>query len=126
MFAVSLFQRNSSGWEMNFSAVILAGGKSSRMGRDKAWLEFRGHTLLARQIGIARETGAAEIMVSGRAGGDYSAFGCRILLEKIAARSPPRPENALNRPEQGDQGDDRRSRDHHRAPVPWPMAKPAH
>jgi molybdopterin-guanine dinucleotide biosynthesis protein A len=29
-----------------FSAVILAGGKSSRMGRDKAWLKMGGTTLL--------------------------------------------------------------------------------
>jgi hypothetical protein len=38
---------------MNFSAVILAGGKSSRMGRDKALLEIGGQTMLARQIETA-------------------------------------------------------------------------
>ncbi|HEY5345385.1 MAG TPA: NTP transferase domain-containing protein, partial [Verrucomicrobiae bacterium] len=59
---------------MNFSAVILAGGKSSRMGRDKAFLEIGGTTLLARQIGLARELGAAEIFISGRAETDYSKF----------------------------------------------------
>lgn len=33
---------------MNTGGVVLCGGKSSRMGRPKAWIEFRGETLLAR------------------------------------------------------------------------------
>jgi molybdopterin-guanine dinucleotide biosynthesis protein A len=73
---------------MNFSAVILAGGKSSRMGRDKAWLEVGGQTLLARQIDLARETGATEIFISGRSGNDYSAFGCRILEDEFPDAGP--------------------------------------
>lgn len=73
---------------MDFGAVILAGGKSSRMGRDKAWLEVRGKTLLARQIEVARETGAMEILISGRAEADYSAFGCRVLLDKFPDAGP--------------------------------------
>jgi len=73
---------------MNFSAVILAGGKSSRMGRDKAWLETGGQTLLARQIGLARETGAAEIFISGRVDADYSAFGCRVLQDEFPDAGP--------------------------------------
>lgn len=40
---------------VNLSAFILAGGKSSRMGRDKALLSLHGQTLLdhARQLGRA-------------------------------------------------------------------------
>jgi molybdopterin-guanine dinucleotide biosynthesis protein A len=73
---------------MNFSAVILAGGKSSRMGRDKARLEIGGETLLARQIQLARETGAAEIFISGRAETDYSEFNCRVLQDKFPDAGP--------------------------------------
>lgn len=73
---------------MNFSAVILAGGKSSRMGRDKAWLEVGGQTLLARQIGLAREIGVTEVSISGRADADYSSFGCRVLEDKFSDAGP--------------------------------------
>lgn len=73
---------------MNFSAVILAGGKSSRMGRDKAWLEIDGETLLARQIGLAREAGAEEIFISGREGVDYGGSGCRVLKDNFPNAGP--------------------------------------
>lgn len=73
---------------MNFSAVILAGGKSSRMGGDKAFLEIGGQTLLARQIQLAREIGAAEVFISGRAGVDYSASGGRVLLDNFPDAGP--------------------------------------
>lgn len=73
---------------MNFNAVILAGGKSSRMGRDKAFLEIYGQTLLARQIETARATGAAEIFISGRADTDYSTFGCRVLKDNFPDAGP--------------------------------------
>ncbi len=36
------------------TAFILAGGKSARMGRDKAFVEFEGETLLARMLGLGR------------------------------------------------------------------------
>lgn len=45
--------------------VILAGGKSSRMGRDKAWLTFFGQPLFRRVADtVAAVTG--DVLVSGR------------------------------------------------------------
>ena len=73
---------------MNFSAVILAGGKSSRMGRDKALLEIGGQTLLARQIEIVRAAGATEVFISGRADADYSVFGCHVLKDNFPDAGP--------------------------------------
>jgi len=73
---------------MSFSALILAGGQSKRMGRDKAWLETGGQPLLARQIALARESGAREVFVSGRPGRDYSAFGCPVLLDQFPDAGP--------------------------------------
>ncbi len=71
-----------------FSAVILAGGKSSRMGRDKAFLKVDGQTLLARQIATARAAGAEEIFISGRADGGYSGFGLRVLRDEFPDSGP--------------------------------------
>lgn len=51
--------------------VILAGGKSSRMGRDKAWLSFFGQPLLARVASVVRNV-TGDLLVSGR---DPSVFG---------------------------------------------------
>lgn len=73
---------------MNLSAVILAGGKSSRMGRDKAWLEINGQSLLARQVELARAAGATEVFISGRAETDYSQFGCRVLQDRFPTAGP--------------------------------------
>lgn len=73
---------------MNFSAVILAGGKSSRMGRDKARLEINGQTLLARQTALVRAAGAREVFISGRAGADYYEFGCPVLRDRFSDAGP--------------------------------------
>ena len=40
--------------EREVSAFILAGGKSTRMGTDKAFVMFEGRTLLSRMLQIAR------------------------------------------------------------------------
>ncbi len=71
------------------SAVILAGGESRRMGREKSWLESSsGKPLLARQIGLAQAAGAEEVMISGRGGVNYSAFGCPVLLDRWPGCGP--------------------------------------
>ncbi|HKW30639.1 MAG TPA: molybdenum cofactor guanylyltransferase [Verrucomicrobiae bacterium] len=73
---------------MNLGAVILAGGKSLRMGQDKAWLEIGGQTLLARQIKLAHECGAEEVFISGRVDKDYSQFACPVLYDRWAEAGP--------------------------------------
>jgi len=73
---------------MNFSAVILAGGQSSRMGRDKAALELAGETLLERQIKLVQAAGASEVFISGRAGRDYSKLGCPVLVDNFSQAGP--------------------------------------
>lgn len=73
---------------MSFTAVILAGGKSSRMGRDKAFLEVGGQTLLARQIEIVKAAGAKEILISGQANRDYSAYALPVVLDQFTNTGP--------------------------------------
>ena len=66
--------------------VVLAGGKSSRMGRDKAWLTFFGQPMLCLVADVlARVTG--EILVSGR---DPAVFGLDApwLADEAAGLGP--------------------------------------
>jgi len=70
--------RSSRAWRGRVSRVktpiagiVLAGGLSSRMGRDKAMLPWQGRTLLEHMRGTLRLAGADRVWVSGR----YPAFG---------------------------------------------------
>jgi molybdopterin-guanine dinucleotide biosynthesis protein A len=73
---------------MNFSAVILAGGRSSRMGRDKAFLSFNGKPLIEHSLGIVRDAGASEVLISGRVGQDFSTLNCPVLLDATPGCGP--------------------------------------
>lgn len=66
--------------------VILAGGKSSRMGRDKAWLSFFGQPMLARVASVVQNI-TGELYVSGR---DPAAFGIRApwLPDALPGQGP--------------------------------------
>lgn len=73
---------------MNVAAVILAGGESRRMGRDKAWVEWGGVPLVQLAVEKVRAVGVEEIMVSGRAGQDYSALRCPVLFDRTPGFGP--------------------------------------
>ncbi len=45
--------------------VVLAGGQSSRMGRDKAMLDWQGRPLIERQMAALDEAGCERVLVSG-------------------------------------------------------------
>jgi molybdenum cofactor guanylyltransferase len=57
----------------DLAAFILAGGKSTRMGTDKAFLTFDGRTLLERAIDLARSV-TADVRIVGDLT-KFSAFG---------------------------------------------------
>lgn len=62
------------------SGLILAGGRSSRMGRDKAGLILPdGRTLLQRQVEVLREAGATTVLVSIRAGRESALPGVQFV-----------------------------------------------
>jgi len=73
---------------MSFGAVILAGGQSSRMGQDKAFVRINGKSLLQGQIETVRAAGFSEILVSGRPGVDYSAFGLPVVMDQALNTGP--------------------------------------
>lgn len=51
-----------------YGAVILAGGKSSRMGNDKAWLPWRGRPLLTHVVDVAMSVCNHPVVVVAAAG----------------------------------------------------------
>ena len=55
------------------TAFVLAGGKSTRMGKDKAFLEFKGRILLARALELAAGSGREVRIVGSPA--KFAAFG---------------------------------------------------
>jgi molybdopterin-guanine dinucleotide biosynthesis protein A len=73
---------------MELSALVLAGGASRRMGRNKVWLEFGGQSLLQRAIEKARAVRPRELFISGRAGEDYSPLGGRVLYDHVPGLGP--------------------------------------
>ncbi|HDS1581510.1 molybdenum cofactor guanylyltransferase [Stenotrophomonas maltophilia] len=82
---------------MSIAGIVLAGGLSSRMGRDKALLPWQGRTLLEHMQGLLLQAGAERVWVSG----DYPAFAgipdqvarCGPLggLYSVAMRMPDGP-----------------------------------
>lgn len=73
---------------INASFLVLAGGKSRRMGRDKACLMFEGKSLLERAIEGAKGLGVTEIYISGQAEGRYSPGGMEILRDEYLGCGP--------------------------------------
>lgn len=53
-------------------AAVLAGGKSSRMGQNKADLVLQGKTLLDRAVQLLKDSGAELVLVSGEHAGRRS------------------------------------------------------
>lgn len=51
-----------------FYSILLAGGLSSRMGEDKAYLEISGQSLLQAGLKLLEEIGSELILLSGREG----------------------------------------------------------
>ncbi len=69
------------------AGVILAGGHSSRMGRDKALVEFRGRPLIAHAIdALGPQTQTLAISANGDPG-RFAAFGLTVLSDA----SPDQP-----------------------------------
>ena len=73
---------------MSHAALLLAGGKSSRMGRDKSALPVNGEPLWQRQLAVLRATEPAEIFISGKCDGPYADCGVEILLDEIPDCGP--------------------------------------
>jgi molybdenum cofactor guanylyltransferase len=71
-----------------FSAAVLAGGRSTRMGTDKAFLRIGDKLLIEHQLRCLRDTGAAELLISGRPEVDYSAFRAQVVHDEHREAGP--------------------------------------
>jgi len=50
---------------MTLYSLLLAGGKSSRMGQDKRFLLFQGQTLVERSLSLLKNIGSDQVLISG-------------------------------------------------------------
>ncbi len=64
---------------------ILAGGASSRMGTNKALLEFRGRPLLARQLDLLRPI-FERVVVGANDPAPYARFGVEVVPDALRER----------------------------------------
>ena len=71
-----------------FSGAIIAGGRSSRMGRDKAFLPVDGQPLIARQAGLLRSLGTDDLIISGRPDTDYGVPGAHVVHDPVKDAGP--------------------------------------
>lgn len=71
---------------LDITGVILVGGKSRRMGKDKAFLEFSGKPLFERVLGIFLESFRHTVLVGDRRE-RFAGYGLPVL-EDILPGSP--------------------------------------
>lgn len=62
------------------SAAIMAGGKSTRMGQDKAWIELDGEPLIKRVADVLAQVADEVIVVANDP--RYASLGLRVVPDK--------------------------------------------
>ncbi len=72
----------------NISAVLLTGGESRRMGKDKATLLFRGEPLWQIQFDLLRKLQPAEIFISARSDPSWRPNEIRFVADDPPSRGP--------------------------------------
>ncbi len=72
------------------AAIVLAGGRSSRMGSPKAGLDWHGSTLLRRVTGIVARAVDGPVIVVGAAGQALPALppSAEVVEDARAGRGP--------------------------------------
>lgn len=73
---------------MNLSAVLLTGGESRRMGKDKATALFQEKPLWQVQLNLLRELRPAEIFLSARSDPDWRPADVKFVADEPPSRGP--------------------------------------
>ena len=63
------------------SAAVMAGGKSRRMGQDKAWIDFEGRPIIARVIEVLQEVADEVFIVANDE--RYRTLGLRVVPDRF-------------------------------------------
>lgn len=71
-----------------FSALLLAGGKSRRMGRDKTFLVVNGEPMWRRQLTLLETLAPKELLIAGPNHADWLAARCEILHDAVPDSGP--------------------------------------
>ncbi len=72
---------------MDAAGIILCGGKSSRMGRDKAWLPWRGQPMIAHVVSILRPI-VDEVVVVASEALELPPLEARVVRDREPALGP--------------------------------------
>lgn len=74
---------------LHVTGVILAAGRSSRMGRDKAFLTLAdGSTLVAHQAALLRSIHVNDLLISARPHTDYGVAGAHRVYDTVPDAGP--------------------------------------
>src|SRR4051812_47141126 len=82
------FAQNDKRQMITLTAVLLAGGESRRMGRDKAAVVFRDEPLWRRQLRILRDLGPEKIFVSARSEPTWLPNTVELLVDDAPSHGP--------------------------------------
>ena len=73
---------------MTLTAVLLAGGESRRMGKDKAAIVFRGRPLWQRQLQVLKDLRPEKVFISVRSEPSWLSLETELLLDEPPFRGP--------------------------------------
>lgn len=73
--------------KLEITGVLLVGGESRRMGRNKALLEAGGRTLIERNLDVLSGT-CEEVLISSRDPNLYTGYGYKVVEDIIKGKGP--------------------------------------
>lgn len=73
--------------KLQLTGVLLTGGESRRMGRNKAFLEIGGKPLLERSLEVLNNV-CSEVLISSKETDLYEGYGYKVIPDIIKGKGP--------------------------------------
>ena len=73
--------------KLNSTGILLVGGKSTRMKRNKAFLELEGKPLVERSLAVLQSV-FTEVLISSNMPELYASYGVPVILDEMQDRGP--------------------------------------